>query len=523
MKTLIESLRLVFMFALSLLIGFSVGSCSNTDELEELNNTIELKTRAIPTLSFDWENADWMPTPSMQSRISVPWTGQGSLAGTYGLDIVNDRRAFDGWELLYNTFDSNATAPLVNPYFVLYNKYRGIMRIYLYLTTSFVTTSSYIQDGLTIISNRQTSILNYLGQEIIDIDKESNKQYMQMQPAPIDGSLPLAANRWYMMQYEMAYDPNLANLPFKDIQFSWTLNYYNVQQIKLGGKMVGSLNGTIGSASSPSFFTSLVGAGKTVGTGVLAGLGKDLISKNTINAETGENKLGLPNSTFKDVAKGVSTALSVASGNWAGAVVKLLSAIAGGSSSAPTPISMTLKASIEMNGTGTEGGAFPSTPVSFWIPGTNITSEASGFIPLYNKSLGVLYLREKPKLVIDTYSEDEFYEIDPQYGHDIVVGYDYSCYLPTNFDFTSYLAINPEVEKLANVEILKQELVSDGELGRSWQHCGYQAPTGSGHGGPYLNSLAVRFTIKISPKNGASSSIIIKTFEITPEFINWHY
>lgn len=58
MKTLIESLRLVFMFALSLLIGFSVGSCSNTDELEELNNTIELKTRAIPTLSFDWENAD---------------------------------------------------------------------------------------------------------------------------------------------------------------------------------------------------------------------------------------------------------------------------------------------------------------------------------------------------------------------------------------------------------------------------------------------------------------------------------
>lgn len=43
---------------------------------------------------------------------------------------------------------------------------------------------------------------------------------MQMQPAPMDGSLPLAANRWYMMQYELAYDPNLADIPYKDIRLA---------------------------------------------------------------------------------------------------------------------------------------------------------------------------------------------------------------------------------------------------------------------------------------------------------------
>ncbi len=339
------------------------------------------------------------------------------------------------------------------------------MRIYLYLTTSFVTTSSYIQDGITVVSNRKTSILNYLGQDIIDIAKEPNKQYMQMQPAPIDGSLPLAANRWYMMQYELAYDPNLADIPYKDIQFSWTLNYYNVQQIRLGGNITGSLNGTIGSASGSNLFKPLLGVGKAVGTGVLAGVGKDLITHNTINAETGENKLGLSNKIFKDVAKGVSAALSAASGNIPGAIMGLLSAVAGGSSSTPTPISLTLKAEIELKGTGTEGGAFPSTPVSFWIPGTNITSEATGFVPLYDKSLGVLYLREKPTVILDKYFDEKYYEIDPMYGHDMLDGYEYYCYLPKSVDFSSYLVINPEVEKIANIEILKQDLVSGGGIG----------------------------------------------------------
>lgn len=261
MKAIVSPLYFIYLFVLSLFIGFSIGSCSDNEfeELSDNSNATKVQTRAVPTPVFDWENADWMPTPSMQSRIPSPWSGQGSLVGTYGIDIVNDRKAFDGWELLYNTFDSNVTAPLVNPYFVLYNKYRGIMRIYLYLTTSFVTTSSYIQDGITVVSNRKTSILNYLGQDIIDLDKEPNKQYMQMQPAPMDGSLPLAANRWYMMQYELAYDPNLADIPYKDIQFSWTLNYYNVQQISLGGNITGSLNGTIGSASGSNLFKPLLG------------------------------------------------------------------------------------------------------------------------------------------------------------------------------------------------------------------------------------------------------------------------
>ena len=51
------------------------------------------------------------------------------------------------------------------------------------------------------------------------------------------------------------------------------------------------------------------------------------------------------------------------------------------------------------------------------------------------------------------------------YGHDMLDGYKYYCYLPKSVDFSSYLVINPEVERIANIEILKQDLVSGGHWG----------------------------------------------------------
>ena len=49
------------------------------------------------------------------------------------------------------------------------------MRVYLYLTTSFLTTSSYIQDGISLISNHGTRLLNLLRQEVADADKRSTQ------------------------------------------------------------------------------------------------------------------------------------------------------------------------------------------------------------------------------------------------------------------------------------------------------------------------------------------------------------
>lgn len=505
-------------------LGFLMFSCSEEQMIVSTNETDEspAQTRAVPTPYFNWENADWMPTPPGQSRIPSPWVGAGSLVGTYGLEIINDRKASDGWELLYSSFDANAPGALVNPYFVLYNKYRGNMRIFLYTTTPFVTTSTYLQDGISIVSSQQTSLLNFLGTTMVDATKY-NKNYQQMQPAPADGTAPLASNRWYMMEYEMAYDPNLASIPYNNIQLCWNLNYQAITEFSFGGTMQGKLNAIMGS-SKDVISSASTKLGTTVGTGVLAGVGQSILKDAELDSISGANDLGLSNSLFKLVSKEVDSAVSGAISGLPGAAINLLSALIGGGN-APKPVSYSLDANISLKGTGTAVGAFPSTPISFWVPGTNISSSAVGYIPLYNKVLGVINFSGKPTINTHLY-EGTRDGIDP-YDNYVYTNDTYYLDFPRTIDYSNYLIINPEVLGVADVIILKQDLVTvydeydaHHKAGMSINPSSYYWEKGYAEWGTYLNNdpeyfdIGVRFMIEVKPKNGNPSSTILKTFRL---------
>lgn len=77
MKTRIKIYFLLSSFFLIFLAG-----CQKDQLLLDLNheaeqNIVKIKTRAVTPYLFDWENADWMPTPQGQSSIPSPWVGQG--------------------------------------------------------------------------------------------------------------------------------------------------------------------------------------------------------------------------------------------------------------------------------------------------------------------------------------------------------------------------------------------------------------------------------------------------------------
>lgn len=57
----------------------------------------------------------------------------------------------------------------------------------------------------------------------------------------------------------------------------------------------------------------------------------------------------------------------------------------------------------------TPGGTFPSSPASIWMPGTDIASNVSGYLPLYNKPSGIFNLVRKPVLNLryDSYGQGE--------------------------------------------------------------------------------------------------------------------
>jgi hypothetical protein len=513
-------------FYVSALAILSLTGCKK--DLDKSQISISNVKGSITPYVFDWETVDWMPTPAGQSLIAPPWIGQGSIASVYGTDVINDHKAADGWVLVYNTFDPNATGPLVNPYFMLYNSYRGLLRIYLYTTTQFVAASTYLQDGLSVVSSNGSTMLNFLGKDVVDA-AERRANYSQIEPAPNDGSLPLASNKWYMLQYELAYDPQVVNTSYQNIQLSWFTNYYGVANISLGGTIEGTIKGTTGASSSQAnTFSALQNGGKVLGTGVLAGVGSLFINNNTRNATTGENSLGLPNSVFKSIANGISGALSGATGGIPGAITNVFSAIFGGSSAGQT-MNFALNANINLTGTSTSGGSFPSSPTSVWVPGSIISPLAQNYIPLYNETMGVFNLSGRPSF---DYLHTTARFIDEQN----VTPKSVASIEIRKKDNAGLIQINPAVSNIASVTVISQEQLilfaptTDNILrpqsGHSEQVGIYPNvfvadPSFSSSSIRYAASPSqtvidfiggVRFTLRVTPNNGAPPVTIVKTF-----------
>lgn len=513
-----------FAFRIFLLtIGMQSVSCNKEFVEHELGEMRPSPiTRAIVPKEFDWENAEWMPTPPGQTRIPSPWIGQGSLTGQYGIEIINDRKKKDGWKLLYSTFDVSAPVELINPYFALYNIYRGTLRIYIYINIPFIATSSYLQDALYLSSPRISSMLNFLGKDMVDASKPST-EFMQIQPAPTTGVAPLGAYKWYMMEYNIAYDPALAQIPYNDIQHCWSLGYIDVSKINMSGSIKGTLNGLIGSSKPPqaNIIKELKSAGKAAGVAVLSGIGTKVIKDNTINEKTGENRLGLPDYIFRELSSGVLKAFSSGLSQLPKIGKRLLSAVFGGTGTGPTAISFSMEANMTLEGEQTSQGSFPSTPISFWVPGTAITADAIGYLPLYNKCLGVINFDGKPDYVIPIATEERYEPDDPFDPGQIIQVVELTARLPKP-DYADHLIVNPEVLKIANVTVEKQELVVKSvnykdetfiDVDPSTYWCRH-GTTFADSEFPDITQVGVRMTIKVAPKNGNQPTYIVQTFEL---------
>ncbi len=511
-------------------LAFCCISCSKTDLPHIVSEDLPL-TRAVPTIEFDWEDCDYMPTPPGQSAIPSPWVGSGSIASEFGMEITNDRYRKDGWTLVYNTFEATAPGPLVNPYFILYNKYRGLLRIYLYLTTQFVTTSQSLQDGLSVVSPCQTSLLRFLEQPIVDVTQKGPSYYTEVHISTETGPSPAAANKWYMFQYELEYDPALSTLSNNQIQLSWFVNYMQVSELKLtgliDGTIKGTVGGTIGDGGSDNIVDHFASTGKLAGTAALAGIGMNFLNKNKTN-DRGGNKLGISESVFRSIEGGVSKALSNAFKDLPGAVMDLFSSIFGfGSGNQPMLVDLRFRAHLSMEGEITSKGSFPSMPVSFWVPGTNIATNSPGYIPMYNKSLGIVGFNSLGTLpTIKTHADiHQYIEKDPYDGSERpynAIYLDFPAY-----DYSNYLIINPEVKNIADVAV-SQQLFIDGRPLTKLNHY-YLGEFGRPMFGsinypdnPYPN-LIVQFKIVVTPKNGDNPSIIIKSIKLKEDRDEtWH-
>ena len=192
----------------------------------------------------------WMTAASSTSMFS-------SLDAFYGPDILYDYLSYDGWEMVYSTFKSSGPK-LIDPYFVLYNKYRGTLRVYVYINSLTYTPSTYLQYSLMINGSDNTSILNFLGNEIIDQSKNP-KSYNAVMQEPLNGGAPAMNNQWYMMEFELAYDPSLKDKSAQSLRFGLKTDCYNVSTIKLGGTAESEISGNIGATSNQAPCAPMLG------------------------------------------------------------------------------------------------------------------------------------------------------------------------------------------------------------------------------------------------------------------------
>lgn len=529
MKELTKVLRILLSISFVLIVSCRDNHILN-ESVEDSDSllVVSAQTRAVIPYDFDWENIDWMPTPPGQN-ILVPWApGPGSLLTTYDLDVLNDHKSTDGWVLIYNSFDPNSTRDLVNPFFVLYNKYRGLIRFYIYFTTPFMVTSKNLCDIISI--DRSTvsyypTTLGYTGTLYQELDKIYDYS-RQIQPAPKDGSSPVNTYRWYMCEYELAYDPRIYN---DDILLKWNLNYSDVIQYHFGGNYKGSINGTIGSSAKTSNPLSdiLNGAVKATGQGII-GLGSEKIIK-----DIKEDKMGLGTEVALSVFQGFA---SVATGNYTTFIKGIANMVFGGSSGT-TAQSVNLKVGGELtlDGTGTTYGSLPSMGLSFWLPSKNISSGTLGTTPLYNYPLGVIGITSTPQYGPGRYVLEQAEMEDPYDGH--IFPYTIVKVYPKQLENKHRLIFNEEVLKIADIRILREDLVyiartrtivngkvvlagqiiegndvpvAEGNDSSCWEY-GWFCNEGVLH--HKVNGLCARFFIEIRPRNGTPPIILTKTFQ----------
>lgn len=349
-----------------LLAGITITGCKKEKILETASPPLKLTDAkaGVPAYVFDYENADFMPTPPGANQILVPWaSGSNQL---FSDEIAFDYKKVDGWELVYNTFSpTNNASP---NFFTLYNKYRGILRFYLYIQPGGIIPSSYLSDGLSAVGVFNSTIMNF-SNEVADLDNPVNSttriQHYQTQ----------STGAWYVAQYEMAYDPNIVNATQQNLKFVWNTSSTNLSNVILNGESNGTLTGTIGTESPGGFNLGKLLGQATKGVVYAAGFkGLDLL------------KIG--NTKIKEtIVGGVKSGLS-------GAVQGFMNAIFGGSPTTPQLVNLTMKTSMNVTGTIASSGGIASP--SLIIPGTQTVGNGTGYTPAYNDPLGVVYISQKP-------------------------------------------------------------------------------------------------------------------------------
>ena len=434
-------------------------------------------------LNWDTNESDHVKMPTVYPiSISSPWDGGGEVTNMED-NMKNDYHKADGWVLLYNTFNTATIPPYY--FFVLYNRYRGLMRIYAYRdgngNEGVESTSLFHAFNLSDASSN-TPLLNYGAQGIVNLDQNSRSSGL----AVAGDVLPRG---WYAVEYELAYDQNYAaNVVFLD----WKFRGINDAKVSLNGSQTGDLTGKVaidgGSSSNTFNFSNASNIAINNSNGAVSVLGKAADDASIIS------KLG--SAALDGVTDAITEGVS-------GIVKGIFSGIFGSGQEQETHLTLTSQLSLTGTIASQAGLIGEELPIPNGGSGDWIT----------NGALGVFYIDHKPDINQTTYYQPQF---GPS-GEQLIPKESYLYAADAN---SFNLIFNPAIQANVDMNSIKKEVViqdSDQYVNgakENIQGTTYYTGTQVGIDNVQASIVGVRVSFNVVWNNGNSKATLVKTFSI---------
>jgi len=409
----------------------------------------------FPETNFAVTNRDNFPAPwNGDGRPGNPNSDNPNLNMILQSPIITHKPE-DGWEIIKKDFGI-VNARATNPSIVLYNKFRGILRVFVLRSQKFgeasvlnvsdkgaIITVSFISDGQF---GYKSNLLQLADSPLNPLEKFNPSLIFSTPQYTFDGY------HWLYADFPMMYDPCTCE----------NYDQFGVPQeggIRIDIALLNSTNISMKINSVPLESNKQpYGSNKVngAGNGFLHGIkelgeGTSSVLKKTSDAVSAISDIGTSINTIANqdtkfpkvseklkadlelLKKGVSVTKQMVGlipviGTAASTVLSLVDFFTGGGGSSSTPSGpapMYIVNNFKAEGTLTSYS--PNKPIQFAIPGSNQTGIEAGKIPIYNNTLGIFNLLKTPKVRIYTYTipltpsgvsligtEHRYYKLDEQ-------------------------------------------------------------------------------------------------------------
>ena len=247
-------------FSVSLILMLCVGFYASAQPCPVNSNPTTWDWRGSADYVLYLSGARYNPTKGVVRRKS-PWydTNTNENVAAFRFQTPKDYEPSGGWVLMQRDF--GAPGRFINhPYFILYNKYTGIMRIFVAISETVTGYNKAIISLKYAKDNRRTAVLGfYSSTDYISPTKTFDNN---VQEVIVGNSYAYDLPYWLHADFVMNYDPCTCNVSDPNLQFTVKLVSESTLTFKAEGNLTPKDN--LGRKSDGKLgFTDFTGAVKS--------------------------------------------------------------------------------------------------------------------------------------------------------------------------------------------------------------------------------------------------------------------